>query len=453
MIGRFSKLGSYNELFDLKKAFRLGFGGLLALLGYFVSGDETHVNFLGQVLMISSICVNGIPIIWGAIQGIVKKQINVDELVSLAIIASLFTREFLGGAVVSFVMVAGALIEEATAESARRTIHALMKITPTCTTAILPDGSEKSLSISDIEIGNIVMVKPGERIPVDGIVVEGVTTVDESATTGEPIPVEKSVDDTVYAGGLNHNGVAKTRASRKAENGTLGRVIQLVSEAEAHHPESIGLVDRYAKWFTPVILACAGLAWTVTGELEGAVTVLIVGCPCALILAVPTAFVAAISRAARSGILIKGGQFVETAAKVNTVHFDKTGTLTEGNPKVDNVIPAEPFGPSFVLKQAAYVEKDSTYPLARAILQAAHYAKIIVRSAENLMTRVGMGVTGCVEGSSVAVGNVHMGGGECSLPVSLRKGLKAVKERSATPLVVFERNRHRVCERFRSRAI
>ena len=437
MIGRFSKLGSYREFFDLKQAIRIGLGGALALVGYLLMENETPFYFLGRIFIFASIFINGVPIIWGAFQGVLKKQINVDELVSLAIIASLFAGEFLSAAVVSFVMMTGALMEEATAESARRAIHSLMKITPKNATAVAEDGTEKVLSISDIEVGHILLIKPGERIPVDGTVTEGMTAVDESALTGEPIPVEKSVGDTVYSGGLNHNGVIKIRTKRKAENSTLGRVVKLVSEAEAHRPESTGMVDRYAKWFTPAILACATLAWALTGELNRAVTVLIVGCPCALILAAPTAIVAAISRAARAGILVKGGRFLEKAAGINVVLFDKTGTLTEGKPKVDKVVPAGEFEATFVLKQAACVEKNSTHPLARAVLMAAHYAKIAVQSAENLMTRIGMGVSGYISGCTVAVGNVHMGGGELKLPASLRKCLNSIMETGATPLVVY----------------
>ncbi len=293
MIGRFSKLGTYKELFNVKAVLRVALGGMMALVGFFLTESESIPRFFGQALILASVLINGLPIIWGAVAGIRRKQINVDELVSLAIIASLLSGEFLGAAVVSFVMILGALVEEATGESARQAIRSLMKITPKFATIIS---------------GDILLVKPGERVPVDGTVVGGMTSVDESSITGEPIPVEKGIDDPVYAGGLNHNGVLKVRAKKIGEDSTLGRVIQLVSEAEAHQPESVGLIDRYAKWFTPAIIACAGLAWAVTGELDRAITVLIVGCPCALILAAPTAIVAAISRAAKSGVLVKGGQ-------------------------------------------------------------------------------------------------------------------------------------------------
>ena len=436
MIGRFSSLGTYRELFDMKAVFRVLLGGILALAGFFLSNSGHVFHGIGQLLILFSVGVNGLPIIWGAIAGIRKKQINVDELVSLAIIASLLSGEFFGAAVVSFIMVLGALVEEATGESARQAIRELIKITPKSATVIAGD-TTREVPVSEIRAGDILLVKPGERIPVDGTVLSGVTSIDESSITGEPIPVEKKTGNPVFAGGLNHNGVIRIRADKIGQDSTLGRVIQLVSEAEAHQPESVGFMDRYARWFTPAILFVAALVWVVTGELTRAITVLIVGCPCALILAAPTAIVAAISRAARSGVLVKGGKFIENAAGVNVVFFDKTGTLTQGKPRVDDIVAADAFEESFVLEQAACVEKNSTHPLARAVLQAAHYAKIAVQATEDLITHMGLGVKGYVAGTSVGVGSVNMGGGELSLPLRLREKIKSIKDRGATPLVVY----------------
>lgn len=434
MIGRFANPGTYKELFDFKEVFRVILGGVLALAGYLLS-NETH-PLMSHGLILASVCINGIPIVWGALSGIIKKQINVDELVSLAIIASLFAGEFLSAAVVSFVMVVGSLIEEATGESARRAIRALVKITPKEATRVT-GSTERKIPISEIKVDDLLLVKPGERIPVDGIIIDGMSAVDEAAITGEPIPVEKTAPDPVYAGTLNQNGVITMKTTQVGEDSTLGKVIRLVSEAEAHHPETVALIDRYAKWFTPGILLCAAIAWVVTGDLNRAVTVLIVGCPCALILAAPTAIVATISRAARSGILIKGGKYIELAADAKTILFDKTGTLTEGNPRVDIVIPADGLDEAYVLRQAACVEQNSTHPLARAVLKAAHYARVVVRAAENLITEIGRGVKGCVEGCTIEVGNVSMGNATAALPRTLAVCLDDIKGRGATPLVVF----------------
>lgn len=436
MIGRFSKLGTYKELFDPKEVLRVLLGGLLALIGLSWLRFSESDSLVGNGFVLLSIAINGLPIVWGAISGILKKKINVDELVSIAIMASLFAGEYLSAAMVSFVMMVGALIEEATGESARRAIKALVKITPKIVTVII-NGKMQTKEISDINVGDLLLVKPGERIPVDGRITNGITSVDESSITGEPIPVEKSIKDSVYAGTLNENGVIQVTATKVGKDSTLGKVIQLVSEAEAHHPESIALIDRYAKWFTPFILFCAFVTWWWTGEVNRAITVLIVGCPCALILAAPTAIVATISRAAKSGILVKGGRYLEEVATADTVLFDKTGTLTDGNPKVDEIIAAEGYDRQFILTQAACVEQNSTHPLARAVLSAAHYAKVVIQTAEDLVTDIGEGVRGCVSGASIAVGRVGMNG-TTMLPQALANNLDAIQARGATPLVVYQ---------------
>ena len=201
-------------------------------------------------------------------------------------------------------MVMGSLIEQATSDAARRAIHSLMDLSPQTATVVV-GGSLENRPVSEIEVGDLILVKPGERIPVDAVVRKGATTVDESPVTGESIPRDKTTGDAVFTGTLNHNGVVEIEAVAVGEDTTLGKVIRLVSEAEAHKPEAIRLIDRYARWFTPLILACAAAAWGLTGELNRAVAVLIVGCPCALILAAPTAIVATIGRAARAGIFVK----------------------------------------------------------------------------------------------------------------------------------------------------
>jgi len=440
MIGRFAKAGSYRDLFDVRDVARVLLGGALALAGYLLEKSGTGPAAAATALILASVAVNGIPIVWGAVGGLLERRVNVDELVSLAIIASLIAGEFLSAAVVSFVMVLGALLEEATGESARRAIRSLIQISPT-EAVVIEDGAEHRRPIADVAPGDLLLVKPGERIPVDALVVQGLAAVDESSITGESIPVEKSVGDEVFSGTLNQNGVLKIRAVKVGQDTTLGKVIQLVSEAESHHPVSTALIDRYARWFTPAILLCAAAAWAVTGELTRAVTVLIVGCPCALILAAPTATVAAISRAARSGILVKGGAHLETAASVDTVLFDKTGTLTAGDPRVDGIHAAEGIAEEHVLRQAACVEQNSTHPLARAVLKAAHYAKVTVAAAEDLITEIGLGVKGCVEGCSIQVGSAYLGGGSAAIPAALQEPYRAIQQRGATPLVVYQDDR------------
>lgn len=440
MIGRYSQLGVYRELLRSWDTYRLLTAGACALASYLVDRGEEAVTTPGAALAIVSLLLNGLPIVWGALRGLWERRVNVDELVSLAIIASVIHGELLTAAVVSFVMMLGALIEQATSDSTRRAIRSLMSIAPE-TATIVTDGQPKTVPVSEIGVGDLLLVKPGERIPVDAIVRVGLTAVDESSMTGEPVPREKAAGDPVFAGTLNQNGVVRIEATKVGEDTTLGKVIRLVSEAEAHKPGTVRLIDRYARWFTPAILFCAGLVWAITGDVSRAVTVLIVGCPCALILAAPTAIVAAIGRAAKAGVLIKGGQFLEELGRVDVVLFDKTGTLTEGRPRVDGVVTAEGVGEDEVLGKAASVEQDSTHPLAYAVLKAAHYAKVAIHQAEEMLTEIGLGVRARVGGSLIEVGSAYLGGGTMAVPVDLRGHLERIKARGATPLVVYQDQR------------
>ena len=276
---------------------------------------------------------------------------------------------------------------------------------------------------------------------MDAIVEHGITAVDESSITGEPLPKRKRIGDTVYAGTINQTGVVKIRAMRVGKDTTLGKVIELVTEAEAHHPESIALIDRYARWFTPVILACAAAAWTATGELNRAVTVLIVGCPCALILAAPTAIIAAISRAAKEGVLIKGGRYVESTAAARTVLFDKTGTMTSGKPTVNEVLPIQGVKADYVLRQAACVEQNSSHPLSRAILDAAAAQRLTLAVPENQIVHIGEGIEGCVDGCTIQVGSADMDGGTGIAAGELQDDYDRIRQQGATPLAVYENER------------
>jgi Zn2+/Cd2+-exporting ATPase len=436
MIGRFSKLGVYQELFRLRDFYLAASAALLALISFIVDYGSPTAGRLGIALALISVAVNGTPIVWGAVKGLLKREVNVDELVSLAIIASLIQGEYLTAAVVSFVMTFGGLIEKVTSESARKAIKSLVQIAPQ-TATVLTGGEERTVPIDQVAVGDIILIKPGERIPVDAHILSGVSAVDESAMTGEPLPVHKQLGDEILAGTLNHNGVLKARATKIGRDTTLGKVITLVSEAELHRPEAVRLIDRYATWFTPAILTCAAIAWVVSGEVSRAVAVLIVGCPCALILAAPTATVAALGRAARAGILVKGGQYLERAAAVQAVFFDKTGTLTLGQPRVEEIACTEGVDEQEVLACAASAEQHCTHPLARAILKAAHYAKIVVQGAENAFHEIGLGVRAIVNGTLVEVGSITAGGDTAAFPEHLQKCLDRSMARGVTPLVVY----------------
>lgn len=441
MIGRFSQLGVYHELLRSRDFLRIAVAGLLALLSYLLSiGGDPGSHAVSSVLAAASVALNGVPIVWSALRGLVQRRVNVDELVSLAIVASVLQGDFLSAAVVSFVMVFGSLIEQVTSQSARKAVEALIGLAPETATVLRGSGFVE-VPVEQVRVNERVAIRPGDRVPVDGSVAKGTTWIDESSMTGEPMPVEKSAGDQVFAGTLNHGGAIEITVTKVGADTTLGKVIELVSRAEAHRPRAVRVIDRYARWFTPVILAAAGVAWALTGQLDRVIAVLIVGCPCALILAAPTAVVATIGRAARAGVLVKGGAHLETIGRVNAILFDKTGTLTAGKPSLEEIATAEGLDRAHVLACAASVEQHSTHPLAAAVLAAARDAGIVAVPAEQMSAEVGLGVRGSVDGRCIEVGSQQLVAAGAVLPASLAPRLAAFNERGATPLLVFEDHR------------
>jgi len=439
MIGRFSNLGEYRELFQKREALQCLAGGLLALAAYVWEAQELAPAWAGLTLGLAATALTGLPIIWGAAQGLMERRVNVDELVALAIAASLVQGEVVTAALIGFIMALGSQVEEAIGDSARRSIQALANMAPREATRIDAHGP-RTVPIGDVRQGDRLLVRPGERIPVDGTIVVGTSAVDESSITGESIPRERTQGESVLAGTLNYNGVLEIDAARIGADTTLGRVMRLVEEAEAHKPHAVRFVDSYARWFTPLVLSLAGIAWAWSGEASRGVAVLVAGCPCALLLAAPTATVAAVARAARSGVLIKGGAQMEAVARVNAALFDKTGTLTLGQPRVDEVAPAAGVSADTVLAAAAGVEKNAAHPLARAVLRAAGERGLAAPGARGVVAEVGLGVRGVLELNGkeqlVEVGGPALLAGR-ELPPELSGRLAAMREAGATALVVL----------------
>ncbi|QLA17151.1 heavy metal translocating P-type ATPase [Desulfolutivibrio sulfoxidireducens] len=436
MIGRFATLGTYTDLMDRKDFISCALGGTLALWAWLWGRFELQPPYLAMALALASVAINGLPIVWGALRGLFEKRLNVDELVSLAIVASVVQGEFLTAAVIATIMTVGSLVEEIVGESVRKSIQALARMTPDTAVRVDPDGGRQSVPVASLRAGDRIEVKPGERIPVDGEVVFGVTAVDESSVTGEAMPVTRGLGDEVLAGTLSYNGLIEIVATRVGESTTLGAVIRLVTEAEASKPKAARIVDAYARWFTPAVLSCAGLAWWWSGEASRAVAVLVAGCPCALLMAAPTAAVAAVARAARWGILVKGGRPLEEVGGIDAVLFDKTGTLTLGDPRVDEIITAPGISRAELLAAAACAESGSTHPLARAVLRATAAEGVAAPRPETFLSEAGIGVRAVLDGREIEVGGAALIGG-AGLPSGLGQALADVMSRGATPLVVL----------------
>ncbi len=332
--------------------------------------------------------VGGLPIAWGALRGLFARKMNVDELVTIAIAASLALGEYWGASLVAFMMLFGKVLEDFTAARAETAIEGLGKLVPAM--ARLKDpaarGGERTVPVGEVRIGDVVVIRPGERLPVDGIIVGGHAAVEEAAITGEPLPVEKGEGDEVFAGTLAAAGAIEIRTTRTGEATAMGRIAALVREAEKERAPIVRTADRWAKWFTPAVLTIAGLVYLWHREVLPAVAVLVVACPCALVLATPTAIIAGIARGAGRGILIKGGARLEAAGHIDTVCLDKTGTLTSGRPSVRSILILDDSSPAVaeheLLAFVAAAERLSEHPLARAMLAAAAERGVVVQNVD-----------------------------------------------------------------------
>ena len=378
-------------------------GGMLLInsgLARFIYGGD---SFNTVILAMVGAILLGAPIVWHAIKSLIKRHAHMDELVALAILAAFVNGDYVTAGVVAFFMLLSELIETRTALGARASIESLIKLTPT--KANLIEGkNEREVKVSGLKPGDRIRVRPGDNIPADGEVVEGLSSVNEATITGESLPVDKVPGMQVFAGTSNLTGVLDVTVTKAGKDTTLGKVQSLIIQAEQTKIPIMRIIDRYAKWYTPTILMIAGIVWFFTRDIDRAITILVVSCPCALILATPTAMVAAISASARLGVLIKNVADLEVAGRITAMVFDKTGTVTTGRLYVTKLTPAEGIEPAELLADAASAEQMSKHPAARALQEVAKEANLSLPAPKNFRETPGKGVTAEVDSSRIMVG-------------------------------------------------
>ncbi|MGX5735890.1 heavy metal translocating P-type ATPase [Bosea thiooxidans] len=336
---------------------------------------------------------------------------TIEMLMTIAAIGALFIGAAEEAALVVFLFAVGEVLEGVAADRARASIRALGDLVPK-TALVEENGATRQVDAASLRIGQIVLVRPGDRIPADGEIVDGTSGIDESPITGESVPKTKGVGDPAYAGSVNREAALRLRVEKAPEDNTIARIIRLVEEAEAARAPTERFIDRFSRWYMPAVVGLAllvalappllfGAAWSVW--IYRALALLLIGCPCALVISVPASIAAALSAGARQGLLMKGGVVIETAAKTGLVAFDKTGTLTQGAPRVTDVV-ALGRDERAVLALAAAVEAGSAHPLAEAVLERARTDGVTFTPATEAAALAGQGVTGKVDGQAVFVG-------------------------------------------------
>jgi len=377
----------------------LAVGGLARLAG---AGTVADAAWLA-----TAACGLGYAL-WSAADSIRRGRLGVDVIALLALAGAVAVRELLAAAVISVMLTSGRWLEAWAAERARHDLNALLARAPR-TARRYRGGSLETVPLEEIAIGDVLLVAPGDVLPVDGTVTAGVAVLDEAAITGEALPVEHGPGDSARSGTLNAGGPFDLHAATSAADSTYAGIIRLVSEAERSQAPFVRLADRYAMWFLPLTLAVAGAAWALGGA-ERAVAVLVVATPCPLILAAPVALVSGLSAAARRGVVVKSGGVLERLARCTTLVLDKTGTLTVGQPAVTAVVPAGTMPPEEILTLAASLDQVSGHVLAAAVVRAAaeHHCPLVLPEA--VTEQPGQGIAGTVRGRQVRLGRAEWAG-------------------------------------------
>lgn len=354
----------------------------------------------------------GYPIILTAWKDIWRGILSINELVAIAVLAAFAAGESqVGGyqtaGVVAFFMLLGELIETRTAAGARASIESLIRLTPTRARRLDNKGDETEVGAQDLNIGDVIRVRPGDNVPADGIITQGQGSFNQANITGESLPVDKKPGDEVFAGTQNLTGVLEIKVSRAGTDTTLGRVRELILAAEKTKLPIMRIIDQYMVYYTPLVLVIGALVWAFTRDIDRVISVLVVACPCAFILASPSAMVAALSAAARLGILIKNVGDIELAARINAFVFDKTGTLTTGQLAVSRLAPIGDAKAAELLQIAASAERYSNHPTARALANLAKEAGVPLSEPQNFTETAGRGITATVDGSQIVIGRAQ----------------------------------------------
>jgi Cd2+/Zn2+-exporting ATPase len=377
---------------------------ILIALAFFGRFSLDNMAIFNWSLIIASI-LGVAPIVIQAYQALKVKVVSIDVLVTIAVIGAVLIQNYEESAIVTFLFLFGSYLEQRTLNKTRSAIKELTELAPESALKQMENGEFEEVDVDDVDEGDILLVKTGAKVPVDGTVLTGEGHINEASITGESLPVSKKVDSEVFAGSILENGTIQIRADRVGEDTTFGRIIELVEEAQDSKSEAERFIDRFSKYYTPAVLVLGFIVWFFSKDIELAITILVLGCPGALVIGVPVSNVAGIGNGARNGVLLKGSEVINDFSRVDTIVFDKTGTLTVGNPEVAE---KEFYGNNTeeILGYLASVERESDHPLAKAVLQ--DIGETTFYTVEETEVVKGGGIVAKIGVHRIAVGNVAL---------------------------------------------
>lgn len=402
----------------IRKNWRLLLSGLFIAVGYASQIMNGEDFYLTNALFIFAIFIGGYSLFKEGFKNLLKFEFTMETLMTIAIIGAAFIGEWAEGSIVVILFAVSEALERYSMDKARQSIRSLMDIAPK-EALVRRSGTDRMVHVDDIQIGDIMIIKPGQKIAMDGHVVKGYSAVNQAAITGESIPVEKNIDDSVFAGTLNEEGLLEVAVTKRVEDTTISKIIHLVEEAQGERAPAQAFVDTFAKYYTPAIIVIAALIATVPPLLFGGnwetwvyqgLSVLVVGCPCALVVSTPVAIVTAIGNAAKNGVLVKGGVYLEEIGGLKAIAFDKTGTLTKGVPVVTDYIElteATNIQQNKNYTIMAALEQLSQHPLASAIIKYGETREMDLTSinVNDFTSITGKGIRGTVDGNTYYVGS------------------------------------------------
>lgn len=383
-------------------------GGIFLVLSFILT--KTNINFFFDFAWITVI-ISGLPLLFNAVSKLINNKgiskISSALLISIAMIAAIIIGDLFAAGEVAFIMALGEILEDLTTDRAKKGLKKLINLAPTQGRRISDQGQE-IIPACEISKDDILRILPGETIPVDGVIISGETSIDQSVITGESLPVDKAMGDDVFCGTINRFGAIDIRATKVGEDSSLQKLIRMVKDAEDKKAPMARVADKAASWLVPAALVISVITGILTRDITRAVTVLVVFCPCALVLATPTAIMAAIGQATKRGVVIKSGEALEKMGKVDTVAFDKTGTLTFGKLEVSDVISFDKsLNEDYILSLAASAEAKSEHPLARSILNFAEKKGIKISKSEHFEMTAGKGISARIDQKDILCGNIN----------------------------------------------